>query len=128
MNQTYEQKYSLQEVLFSENMSRLDFARINYHAVFNSEIKVNVWRNHSFESLLPYLNHFFAFVIFSIISFLTFIKSNQIILCLYLIFLSITLEILHYFIPERSFEFSDLFGNFFGVILIIILFYIFRKK
>ena len=41
---------------------------------------------------------------------------------LYLIFLSIVLEILHYFIPERSFEFSDLFGNFFGVILIIILF------
>ena len=61
-------------------------------------------------------------------SFLTFIKSNKIILCLYLIFLSIVLEFLHYFIPERSFEFSDLFGNFFGVILVIILFYFFRKN
>ncbi len=73
-------------------------------------------------------NHFYAFVIFSIISFLTFIRSNRIKLYLYLIFLSIVLEILHYFIPERSFEFSDLFGNFFGVILIIILFYFFRKN
>ena len=36
-------------------------------------------------------NHFYAFVIFSIISFLTFINSSRIILCLYLIFLAISL-------------------------------------
>jgi hypothetical protein len=34
---------------------------------------------------------------------------------LYLILLSIILEILHIFIPVRSFEFSDLFGNLLGV-------------
>jgi VanZ family protein len=38
------------------------------------------------------------------------------------------LEILHYFIPERSFEISDLFGNFIGVIIITIIVYFFIKN
>ena len=45
-----------------------------------------------------------------------------------LILLSIILEILHYFIPERSFEFSDLFGNLIGVIIVIIIFYFYKKN
>ena len=56
-------------------------------------------------------NHLYAFVLFSIIGYLTFNKSSIYIFSFYLIFLSIILEILHYFIPDRSFEFSDLFGN-----------------
>ena len=48
-------------------------------------------------------NHLYAFVLFSIIGYLTFNKSSQFIfLTFYLIFLSIILEILHYVIPERS--------------------------
>ena len=46
---------------------------------------------------------------------------------MYLILLSIILEILHYFIPERSFEFSDLFGNLGGVIIVMIIFNFFNK-
>jgi len=42
--------------------------------------------------------------------------------------LSITLETLHYFIPERSFEFPDLFGNLIGVIIVIIIFYLYIKN
>jgi len=73
-------------------------------------------------------NHFYAFVVFSIIGYLTFKKSSQFIfLNSYLIFLSIILEILHYFIPDRSFEFSDLFGNLAGVIIVIIIFYFLKK-
>ena len=57
-------------------------------------------------------NHLYAFFVFSIVGYLTYIKSSQyIFMSLYLIFLSIILEILHYFIPARSFEISDLFGN-----------------
>ena len=57
------------------------------------------------------------------------LKINQLrSLSIYLIFLSIILEILHYFIPERSFEFPDLFGNLVGVIIVIILFYFFKKN
>ena len=65
-------------------------------------------------------NHFYTFLFLSIIGFLTFVKSHQIKrLTLYLIFLSIILELLHFLIPNRSFEWSDLFGNFLGVVVVI---------
>ena len=65
-------------------------------------------------------NHFYVFVIISIIGFLTFIKLNQIKkLTYYLISSSIILEILHIVIPQRSFQWSDLFGNLIGVIVVI---------
>ena len=65
-------------------------------------------------------NHFYTFLFLTIIGFLTFVKSHQIKpLTLYLIFLSIFLELLHFLIPNRSFEWSDLFGNFLGVVVVI---------
>ena len=74
-------------------------------------------------------NHLYAYLILSVIGFLTFRKNNQFnILSIYLIFLSITLEVLQYFVPNRSFEFSDLFGNLAGVIIAIILFYFLKKQ
>ena len=74
-------------------------------------------------------NHVYAFLILSFVGFFTFKKIEQLkFLSIYLIFLSIILEILHYFIPERSFEFSDLFGNLVGVIIVIIIFYSFKKN
>ena len=67
-------------------------------------------------------NHFYVFMLVSIIGFFTFTTSNRnIILIIYLIFLSITLEIFHLIIPERSFQWSDLFGNLLGVIVVILL-------
>ena len=74
-------------------------------------------------------NHLYAYIVLSVIGFLTFRKNNQFnILSLYLIFLSILLEVLQYFVPNRSFEFSDLFGNLAGVIIVIIIFYFFKKN
>ena len=65
-------------------------------------------------------NHFYTFLFLTIIGFLTFVKSHQVKpLTLYLIFLSIILELLHFLIPNRSFEWSDLFGNFLGVVVVI---------
>ena len=65
-------------------------------------------------------NHFYVFVIISVMGFLSFAKEKQIkALIIYLIFLSITLEIFHLIIPGRSFQWSDLFGNLFGVIIVI---------
>ena len=67
-------------------------------------------------------NHFYTFLFVTIIGFLTFVKSHQIKpLTLYLIFLSVILEMLHFLIPNRSFEWSDLFGNFLGVVVVIII-------
>ena len=74
-------------------------------------------------------NHLYAYIVLSVIGFLTFRKNNQFnILSIYLIFLSIVLEVLQYIVPNRSFEFSDLFGNLAGVILAIIIFYFFKKN
>ena len=74
-------------------------------------------------------NHLYAYIVLSVIGFLTFRKNNQFnILSIYLIFLSIALEVLQYFVPNRSFEFPDLFGNLAGVIIVIILFYFFKKN
>ena len=74
-------------------------------------------------------NHVYAFLILSFVGFFTYKKIEKLkFLSIYLILLSIILEILHYFIPERSFEFPDLFGNLVGVIIVIILFYFFKKN
>ena len=67
-------------------------------------------------------NHFYVFVLISIIGFLTFIKKNQIkTLVIYLILLSIVLELLHLLIPERTFQWSDIFGNLIGVLVVILI-------
>ena len=65
-------------------------------------------------------NHFYVFVILTILGVLTFPKFNQSKnLIIYLVSLSIILEIFHIAIPERSFQWSDLFGNVIGVIVVI---------
>ena len=65
-------------------------------------------------------NHFYVFALISIIGFLSFIKTRQTRnLISYLILLSIILEIFHIIIPERSFQWKDLFGNLLGVIVVI---------
>ena len=74
-------------------------------------------------------NHLYAYIVLSVIGFLTYRKNNQFnILSIYLIFLSIVLEVLQYFIPNRSFEFPDLFGNLAGAIIAIIIFYFFKNN
>ena len=76
-------------------------------------------------------NHVYAFLILSILGLLSYYNKNIRILFSYLFFISIFLEFLHYMIPQRSFEYKDLFGNFFGVLLVFLLFKIyksFRKK
>jgi len=73
-------------------------------------------------------NHLYAFFLVSLIGFLTYKKKTHLKkLSIYLILLSIILELLHYIIPDRSFEFPDLFGNFLGVVIVII-FGFFLKK
>ena len=44
----------------------------------------------------------------------------------FILFLSIFLELSHLLIPNRAFEFLDLFGNVLGVLIVIILFKLFK--
>ena len=74
------------------------------------------------RDLLISSNHFYAFFLLSIIGFFTYKNSNRLnFIIIYLVLLSIILEILHIIIPDRSFEFSDLFGNLIGVFGIVII-------
>jgi len=73
-------------------------------------------------------NHFYAFLTLSVMGFFTYKKTKHLnFLIIYLILLSLILEIIHYIIPERSFELSDLFGNLIGVLIVIIIHYFFKK-
>ena len=68
-------------------------------------------------------NHFYAFTIFSTLGILVHKNTKKIkILILYLFLLSIVLELFHFIIPNRGFEISDLFGNFLGIIFVIIIY------
>ena len=67
-------------------------------------------------------NHFYVFIFVSIVGFLTFTKVSQSKkLTIYLILLSFVLEVFHLLIPNRSFEWQDLFGNFLGVVVVILI-------
>jgi len=73
-------------------------------------------------------NHFYAFLIISIVGFFTYSKKKNLkILMIYLILSSILLEILHLIIPERSFQWLDLVGNFTAVIVVIFIYNLINK-
>jgi hypothetical protein len=68
-------------------------------------------------------NHFFAFFLLSVIGIFSHYKEKKIsFLIKYLFIISIILEVLHAIIPERSFQFGDLFGNLLGVLVIVALY------
>ena len=71
-------------------------------------------------------NHFFAFLLLGIISFYSF--SNQLNkIIVYTFSISIILELSHLYIPNRTFEIKDLFGNIFGIIISFIIYSILKK-
>ena len=73
-------------------------------------------------------NHFYVFAFISILGFLTYKETKKVkTLIIYLIFLSIILEIFHFFIPDRAFEYSDLFGNLLGSLVVIAINYFIRN-
>jgi len=76
-------------------------------------------------------NHVYAFFLLSLLGLVAYYKVTKFLITNYLIFISIILEVLHLVIPNRSFQFSDLFGNIVGVLLSILLFNLYnfwRKK
>ena len=71
-------------------------------------------------------NHVYTFFLLSSVGLIAYYKSNKILILNYLILSSIILEILHLLIPNRSFQYGDLFGNVAGVLMSILLFTIFN--
>ena len=77
-------------------------------------------------------NHVFAFSVLTILGYISYESKKLNLVFIYLFFISIFLEILHLIIPNRGFEYSDLFGNIIGVLIIYIYFqfykFFFRKN
>ena len=72
-------------------------------------------------------NHIYTFLIFSFLGILSFRKNLKII-SYYLFSTSVFLELMHYIIPNRSFELADLLGNVLGVILSLILYKLLKLR
>ena len=74
------------------------------------------------------INHALAFLYLSILGFISYMRDksfNQ--TTIFLISLSIILELSHYFIPNRSFQFLDLFANLLGTFLAIFIIIFYKK-
>ena len=65
-------------------------------------------------------NHVYAFSVLSVLGYLSYISKKLDLVFIYLFFISIFLELSHLIIPNRGFEYSDLFGNIIGVLIIYI--------
>ena len=74
------------------------------------------------------INHALAFFYLSILGLIShMIDKNFNQTTIFLISLSIILELSHYIIPNRSFEFLDLFANLFGTLIAIFIILFYKK-
>ena len=73
-------------------------------------------------------NHVYAFSVLSLLGFINYYKSHKSLIISYFFLISIFFELLHMIIPNRSFQFSDLFGNIAGVLFSLLLINIWRRK
>ena len=70
-------------------------------------------------------NHAYAFIAITLFGLISQINKKKIII--YFIFISIFLELAHLVIPNRSFQFNDLFGNIIGVFVSILIIKVFKN-
>ena len=74
------------------------------------------------------INHLIFFFILSIFGFIFRSKQKKFMNSFsFLFLLSIFLELSHFFIPNRAFEFNDLYANSLGVLLAFFVFKFFKK-
>ena len=74
------------------------------------------------------INHFIYFIYISIIGLFGCLKDDNFKrVLIFLLFLSIILEVLHLVIPNRSFQYLDLIANFTGVLLGYCIVIIYKK-
>ena len=101
---------------------------LGYFLYDNFLIQPQISKDLSISNFIISSNHFYVFIFLSIFGILAYKNTNKINFWInYLFFLSISLEFFHHFIPNRGFEFRDLFGNIMGVIVVVII-YKLKKK
>ena len=74
------------------------------------------------------INHALAFLYLSILGSISYMRDKRFNKnMIFLISLSIILELSHYFTPNRSFEFLDLFANLIGTLIAIFIIITYKK-
>lgn len=74
------------------------------------------------------INHLLAFLYLSLLGLISCKRDKSLIqTIIFLISLSVIMELSHYYIPNRSFEFLDLFANLFGVLTSIFIILVYKK-
>ena len=70
-----------------------------------------------FDTIIS-INHFICYICVSLLGFFLYLRSKNFKKLIFgLFFLSIILEVVHFIIPNRSFQIDDLFANILGVIV-----------
>ena len=96
---------------------------LGYFIYRNSSLQPQITRDFLISS-----NHFYVFIIISALGIFAYQNTKKInIVIIYLFSLSIILELFHLIIPNRGFEWSDLFGNIAGISFVIIIYKIRNK-
>ena len=100
---------------------------LGYFLYGNLELQPNLIQN-------PFgttINHFICYIYVSLLGFFLYSKNENFKkLVFVLFFLSVILELLHFVIPNRSFQIEDLIGNILGVVVayFIVKVYFFLKR
>ena len=74
------------------------------------------------------INHALAFFYLTIIGLISYLNQTSFYkILIFLVTLSLFLELSHLFIPNRSFESLDLFANLLGTFLAIVIIFLYKK-
>tara|TARA_B100000965_G_scaffold373704_1_gene364352 strand:- start:446 stop:844 length:399 start_codon:yes stop_codon:yes gene_type:complete len=74
------------------------------------------------------INHTFAFFYLTIIGLISYLNQTSFYkILIFLVTLSLFLELSHLFIPNRSFQSLDLFANLLGTIFAIVIIFLYKK-
>ena len=96
---------------------------LGYVLYNNTSIQPQITRDFLISS-----NHFYVFITLSTFGILAYYNTRKIdFLIKYLFLSSIIYEFFHMFIPNRSFELKDLFGNIIGVTIVVVIYKIKKK-
>ena len=121
-------KFLLRKIIFHISNIGLIFIYLYPGSIFGWLIYGNTQKQPQLTSdfIIFSSNHVYTFIVLSLLGLFSYYKDKVRILFLYLFFISIFLELCHILIPQRSFEYQDLFGNLLGTFLIFILFNLYK--
>tara|TARA_B100000902_G_C26693761_1_gene613777 strand:- start:85 stop:477 length:393 start_codon:yes stop_codon:yes gene_type:complete len=121
-------KFLLKKIIFHISNIGLIFIYLYPGSIFGWLIYGNIQKQPQLTSdfVIFSSNHVYTFIVLSLLGLLSYYKDKVRILFLYLFFISIFLELCHILIPQRSFEYQDLFGNLLGTFLIFIVFNLYK--